>query len=124
VDRLWVRVTAALVFLAAWAAPVVLEATDTQGISTQPPWEVISLIGWYGGVSVAAGFLTRFPALLLPIVLFVAVIPLDDENSEIGYQGIIAIYSVILAYPGILLGILTRIAYERLRAHPQPESAS
>src|SRR4051794_31562637 len=86
-DRSWLRLGTAVVFVLIWCAPFYLDAAtpDTGSASGEVGGltETAFYIVWIG-LTLLVGFIVRSPSLLLPVVIYVALLPLgvNPEDSD------------------------------------------
>jgi hypothetical protein len=98
-DRVWLRLTVAILFVLVWSVPFYLDAANpdtSSGSGDVGGLAAAAFLVVYGGLTLFTGFLVRWPALVLPVVIYFVLVPLgvDPEDSD-GWT-----YAALYAIPG------------------------
>ena len=126
----WVRLSVALAFVLAWAAPFYIDAASVDDASGNDEIDVGTqalLLIFYGGLTLLTGFVVRWPALLLPFVIYVVLTPLGvhpEDSDGWTYAGLYAIPAGFFSFFVLLFGWLVRVGLDRMQRRHGPEPAA
>lgn len=122
-DRSWFRLGTAVLFVLIWCAPFYLDAAtadSTSGsadVSSQA--ETAFFIVWIG-LTLLVGYIVRSPSLLLPIVIYVALLPLGvnpEDSDGWTYAGLYLVPVGFFSFFILAFGWLGRLAADFWRKH-------
>jgi len=116
-SRAWLRLTVAVLFVLVWSAPFYIDAANinkTTGSDLGGLPVAVLLVVWVA-LTLLTGFIVRWPALVLPIVIFLVLIPLGanpEDHDGWPYAGLFLVPAGFLSFFVLGAGWLGRIGFD------------
>jgi hypothetical protein len=116
-DRIWPRVVVAVLYVGLWTVPYyVFASTNDAGTNSGSETTLLVVLA---GLTLLTGFIVRSPALLLPAVIYFALVPLgvDPQDSDgWTYAGLYLVPAGFLSFFALAAGWLGRVGFDWWRA--------
>jgi hypothetical protein len=117
-SRVWLRLTVAILFVIVWSAPFYIDAAtinNTTGPDVGGLAPAAFLVVWVG-VTLLTGFVVRWPALVLPVLIYLALLPLGanpEDSDGWSYAALFLFPAGFFSFFALGAGWLGRIGFDR-----------